>query len=199
MLSVRYGYSSTEEDPCAPPVSRPLEAPYDRRARRGARPLHAARRAAARACSARSRTTRACSRKFRLGSLLDRGSLSPARARARDPAHRWRCGSEYEWGVHVTFFARARRASPTREVRATCAASCRPTACSRSATRDPAPVRRAARSADVDDALLAELAAEFATAQLVELIVLAGFYHTVVVRHERAAHRARAFRGAFPA
>ena len=33
--------------------------------------------------------------------------------------------------------------------------------------------------ADVDDALWAELAAEFAPAQLVELIVLAGFYHTV--------------------
>jgi len=116
--------------------------------------------------------------RFLAGGLLDKGSLT---LRERELAILRTCaraGSEYEWGVHVAFFA-AKAGLSDAEVRATCARE--PTA-GEFAKRELAILRLCdalhERSA-VDDALWAELAAEFAPAQLVELIVLAGFYHTV--------------------
>ncbi|MGH7290071.1 MAG: carboxymuconolactone decarboxylase family protein, partial [Myxococcota bacterium] len=109
-------------------------------------------------------------RKFRLGSLLDRGSLD---LRARELAilrTTWRCRSEYEWGVHVAFFA-ARAGLSETEVRATCAAQL-PTGLF--AARDSAILRLCDSlhaTASVDDALWAELAKELSSAQIVELLV----------------------------
>jgi alkylhydroperoxidase family enzyme len=116
--------------------------------------------------------------RFLAGGLLDKGSLSLRDRELAILRTCARCGSEYEWGVHVAFFS-ARAGLSAEEVRATCA-------------RAPAPETFGERDrailalcdalherADVDDALWRRLAAEFPPTQLVELIALAGFYHTV--------------------
>ena len=80
--------------------------------------------------------------------------------------------------MHVSSFA-ARAGLSDAEVRATCARELPPDVLP---GRDRAILRLCDALHDrssVDDALWAELTAEFAPAQLVELIVLAGFYHTV--------------------
>ena len=117
-------------------------------------------------------------RKFRLGSLLDRGSLDLRERELAILRTTWLCRSEYEWGVHVSFFA-ARAGLSDEEVRATCATA--PPQGLFSA-HDAAILRLCDSlhaTASVDDALWAELARELSSAQIVELLVLAGFYHTV--------------------
>lgn len=117
-------------------------------------------------------------RKFRLGSLLDRGSLGLRERELAILRTSWLCRSEYEWGVHVAFFA-ARAGLSDAEVRATCAPQPPPGLFS---AHDAAILRLCDSlhtQASVDDALWAELARELSNAQIVELLVLAGFYHTV--------------------
>ncbi len=117
-------------------------------------------------------------RKFRLGSLLDRGSLALRERELAILRTCWLCRSEYEWGVHVTVFA-ARAGLSEEEVRATCLAV--PSEMTFPA-RDALIIRLCDvlhASAEINDALFAELAGEFESAQIVELLVLSGFYHTV--------------------
>jgi alkylhydroperoxidase family enzyme len=117
-------------------------------------------------------------RKFFAGSLLDRGSLSLRERELAILRTCWKCRSEYEWGVHVTVFAKRAGLSED-EVRATCQAIPRDGVLSK---RDASILRLCDAlhdTSDVDDALFAELAREFESAQIVELLVLAGFYHTV--------------------
>jgi len=116
--------------------------------------------------------------KFRLGSLLDRGSLSLRDRELAILRTCWLCRSEYEWGVHVTVFA-ARAGLTDAEVRATCDVSPPDGVFS---PRDVLILRLCDAlhtTADVDLALFAELERELESAQIVELLVLAGFYHTV--------------------
>src|SRR5262245_40206238 len=116
--------------------------------------------------------------RFLAGGLLDKGSIA---LRDRELAILRTCaptGSEYAWGVRVACFA-ARAGLSDAEVRATCAREPSPEVF---AKRDLAILRLCDSlhdRSDVDDRLWVELAAEFAPAQIVELIVLAGFYHTV--------------------
>ncbi|MEX2207087.1 MAG: carboxymuconolactone decarboxylase family protein [Myxococcota bacterium] len=117
-------------------------------------------------------------RKFFAGSLLDRGSLCLRERELAILRTCFRCGSEYEWGLHVTVFAK-RAGLSDEEVRATCAPLLPD---GLFAKRDAAILRLCDAlhdSADVDDALFAELSAELESAQLVELLLLAGFYHAV--------------------
>ena len=116
--------------------------------------------------------------KFRAGGLLDKGSISLREREIVIDRTTARCASEYEWGVHIAFFAERAGLTPE-QVRATASG----------AADDPAWTKRESlliRLADalhdraqVDDALWASLAAEFSDEQLIELIVLIGFYHTV--------------------
>ncbi|MFP2927708.1 carboxymuconolactone decarboxylase family protein [Pyxidicoccus sp. 3LG] len=112
------------------------------------------------------------------GGLLDKGSLSLRERELVIDRTCWRCGSEYEWGVHVAFFGERVRLSPE-EVRGLC-------------TDDPAATPFSPReqlllrlcdalhaTATVTDALWAELAKEWTPAQLLELLVLAGYYHAI--------------------
>jgi alkylhydroperoxidase family enzyme len=117
-------------------------------------------------------------RKFRLGSLLDRGSLSLRERELAILRSCFLCRSEYEWGVHVTVFA-ARAGLSAADVAATCAKALRDGHFSK---RDAAILRLCDSlhaTADVDEALFGELASELSSAQIIELLVLAGFYHTV--------------------
>jgi len=91
---------------------------------------------------------------------------------------RWLCGSEYEWGVHVMVFAASAGLSDE-EVRATCAAM-RPAGLF--VARDEAILRLCDAlhaTASVDVALFGDLARELSSSQIVKLIPLAGFNHTV--------------------
>ena len=117
-------------------------------------------------------------RKFRLGSLLDRGSLSLRERELAILRTSWLCRSEYEWGVHVTVFAK-RAGLSDEQVRETCNAAPRDGVFSKSEALILELCDALHEAADVDDALFAELARELSSAQIVELLVLAGFYHAV--------------------
>jgi alkylhydroperoxidase family enzyme len=117
-------------------------------------------------------------RRFMAGALLDKGTLTlRERELAIDRACA-RCGAEYEWGVHMALFGR-RAGFGEAERRATLAPGA-DAACW--TARDRLIVRMVDQlhdTASIDDALWAELAAEFEDTQLIELIMLAGLYRMV--------------------
>jgi alkylhydroperoxidase family enzyme len=116
--------------------------------------------------------------RFMAGSLLDNGSISLREREIMIDRTTALCGSEYEWGVHVAFFAEAAGLSP-RQIAATVERAPDESVWS---ARDGLILRLADSlhgRATIDKELWAELAGEFSDEQLLELIVLAGFYHTV--------------------
>jgi alkylhydroperoxidase family enzyme len=116
--------------------------------------------------------------RFMAGGLLDKGSIGLREREIVIDRTTARCGSEYEWGVHVKFFAEMARLTPD-QIHATVKGG----ADERVWDRRDALILRLAdalhESATIEDELWSELKAEFTDAQLLELIVLAGFYHTV--------------------
>jgi alkylhydroperoxidase family enzyme len=117
--------------------------------------------------------------KFRAGSLLDKGPV-PLRLREividRVCAL---CGNEYEWGVHMAFFAE-RAGLDAAQQRATTLDEGADAACW---TAEEATAIRLAdelhRSATIPDTLWTDLRRHFSDAQILELIALCGFYRTV--------------------
>lgn len=96
-----------------------------------------------------------------------------------------RCGAQYEWGVHVAAFGRAAGFSDS-QIRAIAGRGAGPA----QLPADPDPLTQRDRllvrmvdelhdSANVSDALWAQLARAWTTPQLVELLLLAGWYHAV--------------------
>jgi len=116
--------------------------------------------------------------KIRASNLLDRGSLERRHREIVILRTTARCGCEYEWGVHVAFFAQKVGLSDA-EVAATV----------HGGPGDPlwsAQERTLLRLVDelhdtarISDALWHELRECWKDDQLVELVVLAGFYHTI--------------------
>jgi alkylhydroperoxidase family enzyme len=116
--------------------------------------------------------------RFMAGGLLDPGSISLREREIVVNRATARCGSEYEWGVHIAFFAEA-AALTQAEVHATV----------HGAADDPCWMPRERllirlvdalhETAQVGDPLWAELKLAFAEEQMIELIVLTGFYHMV--------------------
>ena len=116
--------------------------------------------------------------KIRASNPLDRGSLERRHREVVILRTTARCGCEYEWGVHVSFFAERVGLSEA-EVAAT----------EHGGADYPSwspPERALIRLADelhdgaqISDALWRELREHWSDAQLVELVVLAGFYHTI--------------------
>lgn len=88
------------------------------------------------------------------------------------------CGAEYEWGVHVAAFGKAAGFSPKQND-----AIADPDADDAVLTaRDRLLVQMADElhdTATVSDALWAELAAVWTPPQLIELLMLAGWYHAI--------------------
>jgi 4-carboxymuconolactone decarboxylase len=116
--------------------------------------------------------------KIRAGNLLDRGSLERIDRELAILRTCARCRSEYEWGVHVAVFAR-RYGLPEEKIAGTVAWGGRDL---RWSQREGAIVRGVDElhdTAAVSPALWRELAGLFAPAQIVELLVLVGFYHTI--------------------
>ena len=112
------------------------------------------------------------------GGLLDRGTISLREREIVIERTCARCGSEYEWGVHVAFFAERVGLTPEQV-----AATCGPEA---AAEAFPVRERLLLRLVDalhdeahVSDALWTALREHWSEAQLVELVALAGFYHLI--------------------
>ena len=117
-------------------------------------------------------------RKFRLGSLLDRGSLDRRDREIVILRTCGRCGAEYEWGVHATAFGR-RVGLDEEQIAATARGDAAHPAWS---ARDRLLIRLVDalhEGASIPPALWDDLARCWSPAQLVELLVLTGFYHTV--------------------
>ncbi len=112
------------------------------------------------------------------GNLLDQGSISQ-RARElvilRTCA---RCGSEYEWGVHVALFSKSAGLSEG-DVAATLERELRAPDWSAAELSLLKIVDELHDTSMVPDALWAELEQHYVPAQLIEIIALVGNYHAI--------------------
>jgi len=89
-----------------------------------------------------------------------------------------RCGAEYEWGVHVAAFAKQAGLSDA-EVRHTVSNPPDPDAWSAKDAALIAMVDQLHETSTIDDALWTALAAHYDEGQLIELLMLAGWYHAI--------------------
>ncbi len=115
-------------------------------------------------------------KKFRAGSLLDRGPLS---LREREIVIDRTCalaGCEYEWGVHIAIFAAPARLTDE-QIAATLSGD---RACWTEAERVLLDAVDALHArASLDDAEWAALRAHYDEEQILEVLLLCGFYRTV--------------------
>jgi alkylhydroperoxidase family enzyme len=112
------------------------------------------------------------------GGLLDRGSITLREREIVIDRTCARCGAEYEWGVHVAFFAE-RVGLGEREIAGTCASD---PAASGFGPREQLLLRLVDElhdTARVGDELWRELRAAWSEDQLIELVALVGFYHLI--------------------
>jgi alkylhydroperoxidase family enzyme len=123
-----------------------------------------------------ARSPRVLQRMF-AGSLLDKGAITFRDRELMILRTCARCGAEYEWGVHVTFFAQKAELTDV-QVRATVSGATEDSWSS----RDRLVLQMADALHDgaaVSDALWDELKGVFSDEQLLELIALAGYYRTI--------------------
>jgi alkylhydroperoxidase family enzyme len=125
------------------------------------------------------------------GGLLDRGSISLRERELVILRTCALCGAEYEWGVHVAAYGAKAQFTPA-QVAATAGGDSAAAGWSAAEALLLRLCESLFRSRDVDDGLWAELAAVYDHGQLVELLMLAGFYQMVscVVNAARVAHQA---------
>ena len=160
----------TATGPRVEPVSRPyspeLQAVFDRIMPPGVPPLAL--------FTTLARVPRIYER-FRAGSLLDRGSVSLRHREIVIDRTCARCGCAYEWGVHVAFFAQRVALTPAQVLRG----SADDAAWSEEERLLIRLVDELHDAATISDELWEGLAAAFSVEQILELIALVGFYHTV--------------------
>jgi alkylhydroperoxidase family enzyme len=115
-------------------------------------------------------------RRVRKGGLLDPGTISLRERELVILRTTALCRSEYEWGVHVAFFAHAAGLDAA-QIAATVTGELA------AFSDDDRPILELCdalhRASAIDDALWKRLAARRGPAQLIELIALAGQYHTI--------------------
>jgi len=116
--------------------------------------------------------------RFRAGSLLDRGPVSLRHRELVIDRTCALCGCAYEWGVHVAFFAQRVALTPE-QVRATVHGDADDSAWSDDERLLIRMVDELHDSANLSDEVWDALAATFSVEQILELIALVGFYHTV--------------------
>ena len=129
--------------------------------------------------------------------LLDRGSITLREREIVIDRTCARCGSEYEWGVHVAFFAE-RVGLSSEEVASTCTEPEK----GAFAPRERLLLRLVDElhdTAQVSVALWKTLAAEWTAEQLIELIALAGFYHLISFMTNALHIPSEAYGARFPA
>jgi alkylhydroperoxidase family enzyme len=89
-----------------------------------------------------------------------------------------RCGAEYEWGVHVMFFAE-RVGLTAEQVRSLTHGSAEDRCWNRRESLLLAAADALHDHADIDDSLWAELGAELTDVELLDLLLLCGWYHAI--------------------
>jgi alkylhydroperoxidase family enzyme len=117
-------------------------------------------------------------RRIRAGNLLDRGSIERRDRELAILRTCARCRSEYEWGIHAAVFARRYGLSDAEIAGTVLWQGGDP----RWSGTDRALVRLVDELHDgaaLDEPLWRELEAAFAPDQILELLVLVGFYHTI--------------------
>ena len=117
-------------------------------------------------------------RRFMAGGLLDKGNLTLREREIAIDRACARCGGEYEWGVHMALFAE-KVGFGEAEIKATRAATTEQACWSPREQLILRLVDQLHDTSTIDDALWALLAAEFSDEQLLELLMLTGFYHMV--------------------
>jgi len=116
--------------------------------------------------------------RFMAGGLLDRGHPTLRQREIVIDRVTARCGSEYEWGVHVAFFAE-RAGLDAEQLRSTVHGGPGDACWS---PQDALLIRfcdALHARCDVDDALWVEMRAALSEEAMLELLLLAGFYRTV--------------------
>lgn len=155
--------------PHDPPYAADIQASFDAIMPPGAPPLVLFRALA---------TSERAWRKFRAGSLLDRGPLNLRQRELVIDRVCARAGCEYEWGVHISAFAEAARLTEA-EVAATTAVPLDPAGWSPAEAALLAAVDALHEHNRWTDAEHAALAAHHDADQILEIILLCGFYRTV--------------------
>ncbi|HJV82956.1 carboxymuconolactone decarboxylase family protein [Noviherbaspirillum sp.] len=162
--------------PAAPRIA-PVEAPYDASIAEAFARVMPPGREPLKLFRTMARNPRVLQRIF-AGSLLDRGTISLRERELVILRTCARCGSEYEWGVHVAFFAQ--RAGLSKEqVAATLPAANNRDAWTGGDALLIQLVDQLHDSACISDALWEQLADTFTPEQLLELVALTGAYHTI--------------------
>ena len=116
--------------------------------------------------------------KIKKGNLLDKGSISLREREIVIDRTTALCGSEYEWGVHISFFAQKAQLSKEQIKSLTHgqASDAIWTESERSIIRL---VDALHEKNKVSDELWVELKKYFSDGQVIELVTLTGFYHTI--------------------
>ncbi|MDO9126280.1 MAG: carboxymuconolactone decarboxylase family protein [Parvibaculum sp.] len=117
-------------------------------------------------------------RRFMAGGLLDKGSISLREREIAIDRTCARCGGEYEWGVHIAFFGETVGFGAD-EIAATVAPGANAACWSEREKLIVRLVDQLHEMSSVDDDLWTALKQEFSDEQLLEFIVLTGFYHMV--------------------
>lgn len=156
-------------DPVQPPYPSEMQAVFDRIMPPGVPPLVL--------FTTLARVPRVYDR-FRAGSLLDRGPVSLHSREIVINRTCARCGCAYEWGVHVAFFAERASLRPE-QVRATVRGDANDPVWSGEERLLIRLVDDLHDGASISDELWQALVAAFSIEQVLEMIALVGFYHTV--------------------
>lgn len=155
--------------PATPPYAPEIAAAFERIMPPGMEPLVLFRTMA--------RSPRVMQRMF-AGGLLDRGAIGLRERELMILRTCARCRSEYEWGVHVSLFGQRVEFSEA-EIAATLAREVDAAAWNE---KDASILRLADElhdEASISDALWQQLSGAFTPGQILELIALAGYYHTI--------------------
>jgi alkylhydroperoxidase family enzyme len=131
------------------------------------------------------------------GGLLDRGSISLRERELVIDRTTWRCGSEYEWGVHVAFFG-ARVGFGETEIADLCRDDVAATAFEPKEKLLLRLCDELHATSSVGAALWKELARDYTAEQLIELVVLAGLYHVISFATNALRLPLEAFGARFP-
>jgi alkylhydroperoxidase family enzyme len=112
------------------------------------------------------------------GGLLDKGALSLRQREVVIDRTTARLGAEYEWGVHIAFFAE-KVGFDAEKIAATVHGSAGAPCWSTDEQALLAAVDDLVDRRTIGDETWARLAAHFDEAQIIEVIALAGYYHTI--------------------
>ena len=136
--------------------------------------------------------------RFMGGGLLDKGNLTLRQREIVIDRVTAQCGSEYEWGVHIAFFAK--RAGLDAGQQRSLVRGGAGDACWNAEDRLLIRLCDALQErCDVDDGLWGELRAQFSEEAILELLLLAGFYRTVSYLTNALQLPLEAYAARFPA